>query len=125
MSANQLQPSSGANNGSTIAPEDFDKLNDAAFQAANVPGTGAQQAFTLLDPWGNPYVYVEWASVPQNTKDAATQNITSNTGVTGGETHALRPHDPSKFDIYSFGPNGINEGGEGDDIASWTNTSKR
>ena len=35
-----------------------------------------------------------------------------------------RIHDPSKFDIYSFGPNGVNEFGEGDDVTSWSNVNK-
>jgi hypothetical protein len=36
------------------------------------------------------------------------------------------PHDPSRFDLWSFGPNMVNEwGGGDDDIASWGESSKR
>ncbi|HZV02291.1 MAG TPA: prepilin-type N-terminal cleavage/methylation domain-containing protein [Planctomycetota bacterium] len=90
-------------------------------------GPMGSQALCFLDPWGNPYYYVEWADIPQATKDTASQNInvTMNTGGTGGSVqYQLIPHDPSKFDIYSFGPNGVNEGGNGDDITSWSSTTK-
>ncbi len=29
------------------------------------------------------------------------------------------PQSPGSFQIWSFGPNRINENGDGDDIASW------
>ncbi len=44
----------------------------------------------FLDPWGNPYQY----RYP---------------GV----------HRKYKFDLYSFGPNGKDDGGKGDDITNW------
>ena len=47
-----------------------------------------------LDPWGQPYVYVS---------------------VNGGSpTHRTR-----SYDLYSFGPNGKDEDGAGDDITNW------
>lgn len=45
---------------------------------------------SYVDPWGNPYVY-------------------SNPGS----------HNASSFDIYSFGLNGQDEAGAGDDIHNW------
>jgi prepilin-type N-terminal cleavage/methylation domain-containing protein len=110
--------------GRPLQPDEFDKVNDAAFQDTYCPPNAQQLAFT--DPWGNPYVYVEWASIPQSVKDTATATIT-NGGTTGSgsETHNLRPHDPSKFDIYSFGPDGVNSGGNGDDVTSWSSTAKK
>ena len=127
---NQLQPASGAVNGNTIDPQNFDQLNDPTYQTQNAPGTGNQTSLVFLDPWGNPFVYVEWADVPTSQKDTASFGITSSlntgTGTGSGDPHTLRPHDPSKFDIYSFGPNGVNEGGgDGDDVCSWTNVSQR
>ena len=48
----------------------------------------------LMDPWGHPYVYVS---------------------VNGGSPeHRLR-----SFDLYSFGPNGVDDHGTGDDIYNW------
>ena len=48
----------------------------------------------LIDPWGNPYVYVS---------------------VNGGAPQ----HRNRSFDLSSLGPNGADEGGTGDDIVNW------
>ena len=45
---------------------------------------------SYLDSWGNPYVYI-------------------NPGV----------NNPKFYDIYSFGPDGVDEQGKGDDITNW------
>lgn len=48
----------------------------------------------LVDPWGNPYVYIS---------------------VNGGAPE----HRTRSYDLYSFGPNGADDGGTGDDIVNW------
>ena len=48
----------------------------------------------LIDPWGSTYVYVS---------------------VNGGSPE----HRARSFDLYSFGPNGVDDGGAGDDIYNW------
>ena len=48
----------------------------------------------LMDPWGNPYSYVS---------------------VNGGSPK----HRPRSYDLYSFGPNGVDDDGTGDDIINW------
>lgn len=48
----------------------------------------------LLDPWGKPYEYVS---------------------VNGGSPE----HRERSFDLYSFGPNGVDDTGTGDDIYNW------
>ena len=48
----------------------------------------------LMDPWGNPYVYVS---------------------ANGGAPE----HRPRSFDLYSFGSNGVDDQGAGDDIVNW------
>ena len=48
----------------------------------------------LIDSWGNPYVYVS---------------------VNGGSPE----HRERSFDLYSFGPNGTDDAGTGDDIYNW------
>lgn len=47
-----------------------------------------------IDPWGHPYVYVS---------------------VNGGSPQ----HRQRSFDLYSFGPNGVDDSGTGDDIYNW------
>ena len=48
----------------------------------------------VLDPWGQPYVYVS---------------------VNGGSPQ----HRESSYDLCSYGPNGQDDGGAGDDIYNW------
>jgi prepilin-type N-terminal cleavage/methylation domain-containing protein len=97
-------------------------------------GTNSSGAYVFLDPWGNAYVYVEWASIPVLVKDglasSTTTKVSSVPNYGAGvqtqttEDHVLAPHNPNTFDIYSFGPNGVNEGGEGDDVNSWSDVKK-
>ena len=47
----------------------------------------------LVDPWGNPYLYIS---------------------KNGGS-----PQHRSTFDLYSHGPNGIDDQGTGDDLVNW------
>lgn len=51
----------------------------------------------ILDPWGKPYVYY-------NNVDGSTW------------AHA---RNVDSFDLYSYGPDGINNNGNGDDIGNW------
>jgi len=48
----------------------------------------------VVDSWGNPYVYVS---------------------INGGSP----THRTKSFDLYSYGPNGLDEDGDGDDIYNW------
>ena len=48
----------------------------------------------LVDPWGKPYVYVS---------------------VNGGSPE----HRQRSYDLYSLGPNGVDDSGTGDDIYNW------
>ena len=48
----------------------------------------------LVDPWGKPYEYVS---------------------VNGGSPK----HREHSFDLFSLGPNGVDDGGTGDDIYNW------
>ncbi len=60
------------------------------------PSPGGGEVF--LDVWGNPIHYREWAS------------------RTGEKPGARRPE---RFDLWSAGPDGIDDGGDGDDIGNW------
>ena len=48
----------------------------------------------VLDPWGRPYIYVS---------------------ANGGSP----THRPQSYDLFSYGPNGEDDGGAGDDIVNW------
>jgi general secretion pathway protein G len=48
----------------------------------------------LLDPWGNPYLYIS---------------------VNGGSPE----HRTRSYDLYSLGPNGADDDGTGDDLYNW------
>ncbi len=116
-----------------IDAADVDKLNDPLYQQGFVPPAGENLAF--LDPWGNPYHYREWKSVKQSEKDSAISSggytrvptappADAATGppVVGG---AIKDqiHAPDRYDIWSNGPNGVNEYGftGSDDVTSWGN----
>jgi hypothetical protein len=83
-----------------LAAGESDDLQKVEFQKKHGPAT--KTALVLLDPWKNPFVYREWMSVRARLKD--------------GEKQA---HDKNSFDLYSFGPDGKDDKGEGDDVASW------
>ena len=81
-----------------LSDAEREKMGLESFQAKH--GSLTTTALVFLDPWGNPYVYREWASVPDALKKD-------------------QPHATERFVIYSLGPNGRDDQGEGDDIASW------
>jgi prepilin-type N-terminal cleavage/methylation domain-containing protein len=101
-----------------LPTEDRDALNDTSYQAAHLPGTASQ--LVLVDPWGNPYIYREWASIPNAQKDGLAIKRTFQLAPSGSVESVIdRPHDPSGYDLISVGKNGILEYGAGDDICSW------
>ena len=102
-------------------------LSTLRIQRRHLPDS--TQPLVFLDPWGNPYHYREWASVRSNLTD---QMITSPAPrtvrppsdvsgpvITAGVTDY--PHAPNRYEIWSNGPNGINEFGhpDSDDVVSW------
>ncbi len=107
--------------GTPLGPDEQNRIDDPSFQAEYAPGTPS--ALVFLDPWGNPLVYREWRSVPNVLKDSFITSplVPSSVLLSGGasESHPLFPHDPESYDLYSPGPNGVNEYGEGDDLTNW------
>lgn len=81
------------------------------------------QMYEFLDFWGNPLVYIrstEYALVAAGSyttyKDNAGRPFTiipATSGSTGNYQGTYT------FQIWSIGPNGINENGQGDDVVSW------
>jgi prepilin-type N-terminal cleavage/methylation domain-containing protein len=114
--------------GSLLDPTvDFDPvMNNQLSYFQNIWPASGTTALVFCDPWGNPFCYWEWASVPQAAKDTLiTTPVTIGSSTGGGTAYPCFPHDPSKFDIYSYGPNGVNEAGYDDDVTSWTSAQQQ
>jgi prepilin-type N-terminal cleavage/methylation domain-containing protein len=130
----------------SLKAEDQPSLDQATYQdnhrahvtAGGAPTLDGGGALVFLDPWGNPYHYREWASVRSSVKDglingtpaAPTRTISVNLAELLGEPPATipggikdMPHTLEGFDIWSNGPNGVNEYGfpGTDDVTSWSN----
>lgn len=114
-----------------LDPADAERVTTLAFQKNNQHGPGSTAPLVFMDPWQNPYHYREWASVRSSVKDQlitgnAPRNVTKPAEVEGSVMEGMvddRPHSPEGFDIWSNGPNTINEFGhaDSDDVTSWGN----
>ncbi len=124
----RLEPGSMGQDGVTgvvaLDPTDVQRAGTAAFQVAHGPGSGEPLVF--LDPWGAPFHYREWATVASTTVEALQRDPPARTGFgpsPGGDDPPVsgpvldRP--VTRYQLWSNGPNGVNEFGEGDDVASW------
>ena len=113
-----------------LSPDDIDLINTLDFQKNAQKGPGSATPLVLLDPWGHPWHFREWASVRQSIKDHLMSNPTKRTNMKANAESGNapipeafdRPHSPESYDLWSGGPNGINEyGGQGsDDVSSWS-----
>jgi len=71
-----------------------------------------------VDPWGVPYVYFD---------NSVYFDTTVHTYTVGGTTFQARPikdpqgrfYEPLGFQLWSCGPNRVNDQGKGDDITAW------
>jgi prepilin-type N-terminal cleavage/methylation domain-containing protein len=81
----------------------------------------SKELFEIVDPWGNPYVYF-------HNRDYRGGSKLERYMLATGERTSCKPHPNartgqypavSSFVIWSVGPDGKNEDGEGDDVASW------
>lgn len=110
-----------------LGASELSQASTAAYQRLHLPH-GAEP-LVFLDPWGNPWHYREWGSVPAALKDPLTLHPVTRSGfvaapgepgdapVAGPVDDA--PHDPYRYDLWCNGPNGVNEFGAGDDVSSW------
>lgn len=92
-------------------------------------GPGSAEPLVFLDPWGNPWHCRIWRGTRDGVRDNLIRNPLQRSGMDLVAHHsgdapvpgpiADRPHDLVGIDIWSNGPNGINEYGAGDDVRSW------
>jgi hypothetical protein len=68
------------------------------FRASDRDGAG-----NILDPWGRPLQYRN-----NQNRSAADSDPSRRAG-----------HNPNRFDLWSFGPDGKDDDGKGDDVANW------
>jgi prepilin-type N-terminal cleavage/methylation domain-containing protein len=97
------------------------------FQRAHGPDSAEPLVF--LDPWGNPYHCRIWKGVRSTVQNQLVRAPAQRSGfelathVSGpapiSGTVADHPHSMGEIDIWSNGPNGINEYGAGDDVRGW------
>jgi prepilin-type N-terminal cleavage/methylation domain-containing protein len=82
------------------------------------PVQNSPSLFEYVDLWGTPYVYIHNRDYG---KKLSVVNRHGNTvQITGVKSEKLGAYQAAtSFQIWSFGPNGLNDNGEGDDIASW------
>jgi len=121
----------GTNLTSALPQSEALSLGLLPYQLQHLPGQATQ--LVLLDPWGNPYHYREWASIRDGAKDAAiaSPRTRSLSGIKPsldrqGQRQPVPsvsdlPYAPASFVLWSNGPNGINEYGhpDSDDVVSW------
>jgi len=89
---------------------------------------GTLAAWELKDPWGNPFVYVNFQDEIGYGLDPVIEVIDGSGNRVEIDLEALKTAliDPATgvsaapiYALWSFGPDGINDYGRGDDIVSW------
>lgn len=106
---------------------DIDTLIDAAFAptALDIEDATARDLFEFVDAWGNPLVYLNIADVRLGGfRYTVTKADGSTEPIDPLQAQDLLRHPttgsyPADYVLWSFGENGINEYGRGDDITSW------
>ena len=72
-----------------------------------------------IDMWGNPFVYIHNRDY-KRAKNEYLDRDGNRVAVKAAWSEKLGTfQNPNSYQIWSFGPNGKNENGEGDDVASW------
>jgi len=73
-----------------------------------------------VDLWGNPFVYIHNRDYDSKKTVYYVDRDGTRVPVKAARSVKLGTfQSPNGYQIWSFGPNGKNENGEGDDIASW------
>ncbi|TET34239.1 MAG: prepilin-type N-terminal cleavage/methylation domain-containing protein [Planctomycetota bacterium] len=96
----------------------------------NDRGVETKDAYEVVDPWGNPYVYVHHRDY--DTSGSKKHKYTYR--AWDGKLVKIKPgrskvtksfHNIMKYMIWSFGPDRKNDNGEGDDICNWSKKKSR
>lgn len=110
------------------------RLDATGLKTGDTDGDGKAE---LLDPWGNPFIYFsldDYANPQQVSKVAGSGGAAyaqQRPGTQDGGAQAPQGGPTQKFDdgawqaadryqLWSAGPNGVDDGGSFDDVASWT-----
>ncbi|MBZ0135448.1 MAG: type II secretion system GspH family protein [Planctomycetes bacterium] len=85
----------------------------------------ARDLFEIVDPWGNPYVYIDIKTLQMGgfaytvtLGNGGTVNINA-TEAQDSLRHPVTGSFPTGYALWSFGEDGVNDYGRGDDITSW------
>jgi prepilin-type N-terminal cleavage/methylation domain-containing protein len=106
---------------------DFDSVVTSLFASEflDIPEGSSNELFEFVDPWGNPFVYLNMREVEERRVN---QSVTLLSGeqvrldptiLTDRLRHPVTGDYPADYVLWSFGPDGINDYGRGDDITSW------
>lgn len=81
------------------------------------------ELFEVVDPWGNPFVYLHNADYSRGGKVSVLSEDKDHPGYVVVKGHKSdktgQYHDLNSFQMWSLGPDGKDDGGAGDDIVSW------
>lgn len=105
--------------------EDFlDNLDGDSIDSSEVKAEldwyfGNDELREFLDPWGNPYYYVHNRDYGQSFAITHMEDPTRGTATAGTSEKTATFHSPTTFQLWSAGPDMVNENGGGDDLVSW------
>jgi prepilin-type N-terminal cleavage/methylation domain-containing protein len=106
---------------------DMDNALEAALDARyiDIEPNSSRELFEIVDAWGNPLVYLDLKTITRgnyefdvNLANGTTTRIDA-TACSDALRHPVTGQLPTGYVIWSFGEDGINQYGLGDDITSW------
>jgi prepilin-type N-terminal cleavage/methylation domain-containing protein len=106
---------------------DMDNALEAALDARylDIEPNSSRELFEIVDAWGNPLVYLDLKTITRgnyefdvNLANGTTTRIDT-TACSDALRHPTTGQLPTGYVIWSFGEDGINQYGLGDDITSW------
>jgi prepilin-type N-terminal cleavage/methylation domain-containing protein len=117
-----------------LLQDDTRRLNldvDSALEAAlgqnyiDIDPAESRELFEIADAWGNPLVYIDMKTVQRGNfeleitqADGTTARLDA-TECQNALRHPTTGALPTEYVIWSFGEDGINQYGLGDDVTSW------
>ena len=113
------QPDFGANRGVealVLALEQAGRLEPGLLETGDTDGDGRCE---LLDPWGRPLVYFSNDDYPTSQGWGADPESSTPAAALIGDDGRRVWHAAARFQLWSLGPDGENDLGQGDDVTSW------